>query len=63
LNVAIPIARSQNLISPGIFIAALVGSFHPLNPVEEMPKGALGRIMAVLWMFVAVLFVTLILQL
>ncbi len=42
---------------PGIFIAAWWAASTLATQAEEMPKGALGRIMAVLWMFVAVLFV------
>lgn len=42
---------------PGIFIAAWWAASTLATQAEEMPKGALGRIMAVMWMFVAVLFV------
>lgn len=42
---------------PGIFIAAWWAASTLATQAEEMPKGALGRIMAVIWMFVAVLFV------
>lgn len=49
-----PIAESY---FPGIFIAAWWAASTLATQAEEMPKGALGRIMAVMWMFVAVLFV------
>ena len=42
---------------PGIFVAAWWAASTLATQAEEMPKGALGRIMAVIWMFVAVLFV------
>ena len=49
-----PIAESY---FPGIFVAAWWAASTLATQAEEMPKGALGRIMAVIWMFVAVLFV------
>jgi polar amino acid transport system substrate-binding protein len=42
---------------PGIFEAAWWAAATLATQAEEMPKGALGRIMAVFWMFVAVVFV------
>jgi polar amino acid transport system substrate-binding protein len=42
---------------PGIFEAAWWAAATLATQAEEMPKGALGRVMAVFWMFVAVVFV------
>jgi polar amino acid transport system substrate-binding protein len=42
---------------PGIFEAAWWSASTLATQAEEMPRGALGRVMAVLWMFIAVLFV------
>jgi polar amino acid transport system substrate-binding protein len=42
---------------PGIFEAAWWAASTLATQAEEMPRGALGRVMAVLWMFIAVLFV------
>jgi polar amino acid transport system substrate-binding protein len=42
---------------PGIFEAAWWSASTLATQAEEMPRGALGRIMAVFWMFIAVLFV------
>jgi polar amino acid transport system substrate-binding protein len=42
---------------PGIFEAAWWAASALATQAEEMPRGALGRVMAVLWMFIAVLFV------
>ncbi len=42
---------------PGIFEAAWWAAATLATQAEEMPKGALGRLMAVFWMFIAVVFV------
>ncbi len=42
---------------PGIFEAAWWAAATLATQAEEMPKGAFGRLMAVLWMFIAVVFV------
>jgi polar amino acid transport system substrate-binding protein len=42
---------------PGIFEAAWWAAATLATQAEEMPKGAMGRIMAVFWMFIAVVFV------
>ncbi len=42
---------------PGIFQAAWWAAATLATQAEEMPKGALGRLMAVFWMFIAVVFV------
>jgi polar amino acid transport system substrate-binding protein len=42
---------------PGIFEAAWWSAATLATQAEEMPKGALGRVLAVFWMFIAVLFV------
>lgn len=49
-----PISQSY---FPGIFEAAWWAASTLATQAEEMPKGALGRVMAVLWMFISVLFV------
>jgi polar amino acid transport system substrate-binding protein len=49
-----PIASSY---FPGIFEAAWWAASTLATQAEEMPKGVMGRVMAVLWMFVSVLFV------
>jgi polar amino acid transport system substrate-binding protein len=43
---------------PGIFEAAWWAASTLATQAEEMPRGVLGRVMAILWMFIAVLFVT-----
>jgi polar amino acid transport system substrate-binding protein len=50
-----PIAESY---FPGIFEAAWWSAATLATQAEQMPKGAAGRVMAVFWMFVAVLFVS-----
>jgi polar amino acid transport system substrate-binding protein len=42
---------------PGIFEAAWWAASTLATQAEEMPKGAVGRLMAVFWMFISVLFV------
>jgi polar amino acid transport system substrate-binding protein len=42
---------------PGIFEAAWWAAATLATQAEEMPKGPLGRIMAIIWMFTAVIFV------
>jgi polar amino acid transport system substrate-binding protein len=42
---------------PGIFEAAWWSASTLATQAEEMPRGALGRVLAVFWMFIAVLFV------
>jgi polar amino acid transport system substrate-binding protein len=42
---------------PGIFEAAWWAASTLATQAEEMPKGVMGRVMAVMWMFVSVLFV------
>jgi polar amino acid transport system substrate-binding protein len=42
---------------PGIFEAAWWSASTLATQAEEMPRGALGRVIAVFWMFIAVLFV------
>jgi polar amino acid transport system substrate-binding protein len=42
---------------PGIFESAWWAASTLATQAEEMPKGVMGRVMAVLWMFVSVLFV------
>ncbi len=42
---------------PGIFEAAWWAAATLATQAEEMPKGPLGRLMAVFWMFIAVVFV------
>ncbi len=42
---------------PGIFEAAWWAAATLATQAEEMPKGLLGRVMAVFWMFIAVVFV------
>lgn len=42
---------------PGIFEAAWWAASTLATQAEEMPKGPLGRLMAVCWMFIAVVFV------
>jgi polar amino acid transport system substrate-binding protein len=49
-----PIAQSY---FPGIFESAWWAASTLATQAEEMPKGVMGRVMAVLWMFVSVLFV------
>lgn len=49
-----PIAQSY---FPGIFEAAWWAASTLATQAEEMPKGVMGRVMAVMWMFVSVLFV------
>jgi polar amino acid transport system substrate-binding protein len=50
-----PIAESY---FPGIFEAAWWSASTLATQAEQMPKGAAGRVMAVFWMFIAVLFVS-----
>ena len=42
---------------PGIFEAAWWSASTLATQAEEMPRGVLGRVLAVFWMFIAVLFV------
>jgi polar amino acid transport system substrate-binding protein len=42
---------------PGIFKACWWAAATLATQAEEMPKGALGRIMAVIWMFISVVFI------
>jgi polar amino acid transport system substrate-binding protein len=42
---------------PGIFEAVWWSASTLATQAEEMPRGALGRVLAVFWMFIAVLFV------
>ncbi len=49
-----PIALSY---FPGIFESAWWAASTLATQAEEMPKGVMGRVMAVMWMFVSVLFV------
>lgn len=42
---------------PGIFEAAWWSASTLATQAEEMPRGPLGRVLAVFWMFIAVLFV------
>ncbi|WP_404789999.1 transporter substrate-binding domain-containing protein [Altericista sp. CCNU0014] len=42
---------------PGIFEAAWWAASTLATQAEEMPRGALGRVMAIFWMFISVLFV------
>jgi polar amino acid transport system substrate-binding protein len=53
--------HSQSIISksyfPGIFKASWWAAATLATQADEMPKGPLGRMLAVLWMFIGVLFV------
>jgi polar amino acid transport system substrate-binding protein len=42
---------------PGIFKACWWAAATLATQAEEMPKGALGRVMAVIWMFISVVFI------
>jgi polar amino acid transport system substrate-binding protein len=42
---------------PGIFKACWWAAATLATQAEEMPKGALGRVMAVVWMFISVVFI------